>query len=308
MKILLYYKFVEVLNPQKERDEHFALCASLGLKGRILIAPEGINGTVCGTNEACDAYMSAVAVHPLFAGTEFKQEYADGPVFHKLHVRVKPELVNFGVAGAPKPWQRTGRYIEPNEMHSLLKNTPENVVFLDGRSLFEYEVGRFKGALPLEIQYFRETPKLAAQLEKFKDKTVVTYCTGGIRCEKLTGWLMDLGFEDVAQLRGGIVRYGQETGGEFFEGTCFVFDERLVSPVNRVNPTVVGKCKICAAPTEKYVNCANAACNDLFLICPECIKKYEGACSESCYQSPKRRTWNGAGMYLRGVDSKKYVR
>ena len=307
MKILLYYKFVEVRDVVRERDEHHALCASLGLKGRIIIAPEGFNGTVCGTDEACEAYMSAIAAHPLFAGTEFKIEYADRPSFHKLHVRVKPELVNFGVPNAPKPWERTGRYIEPEEMRRLLENTPENVVFLDGRSLFEYEVGRFRGALPLDIQYFRDTPKLAAELEKHKDKTVVTYCTGGIRCEKLTGWLMDLGFQDVAQLRGGIVRYGQETGGEFFEGTCFVFDERLVSPVNRVHPSVVGRCKICKASTEKYVNCANADCNDLFLICTDCIDKYEGACSEACHQSPKRRAWNGTGMYLRGVDSKRYV-
>jgi UPF0176 protein len=122
-------------------------------------------------------------------------------------------------------------------MRRLLENTPENLVFLDGRSLFEYEVGHFRGAVPLPIHYFRDTPAVVEALMPYKDKTVVTYCTGGIRCEKLTGWLMDLGFKDVAQLHGGIIRYGLETGGEFFEGSCFVFDERLVTPVNRVNPS-----------------------------------------------------------------------
>jgi UPF0176 protein len=155
MKVLLYYKFVEVPDVARERNDHYALCASLGLKGRILIAPEGVNGTVCGTDAACEAYISAMAAHPLFAETEFKIEHSDRPAFHKLHVRVKAELVNFGVANAPRPWERTGRYIEPEEMRRLLENTPENVVFLDGRSLFEFEVGRFKGALPLRIRYFR---------------------------------------------------------------------------------------------------------------------------------------------------------
>ena len=158
----------------------------------------------------------------------------------------------------------------------------------------------------LDIDNFRELPEKLSELEDWKDKTIYTYCTGGIKCEKVSALMKMEGFEKVYQLHGGIVRYGKEAGGENFEGSCYVFDQRVVVPVNNVNPSVIGECDLCANPTEKMINCANPECNTHFLICGECAKKLEGCCSEECMENPRRREYDGVGYYLRGVNSKLY--
>jgi UPF0176 protein len=302
-QVLLYYKFVAIPEPMAYRDEHFQICENLGLKGRILIASEGINGTVSGTVEATNAYMEYMENHPYFAGTEFKIDAYHTHAFHKLHVRYKKELVNLGAPfippGAP--------YIEPEEMLNILENEPEDAVIIDTRSEYEYKVGRFKNAIGFNIQHFRDINAYLDEFEKYKDKKIITYCTGGIRCEKLTPLLLRRGFKNIYQLHGGIIRYGKETGGKYFEGQCYVFDDRVVIPINVVNPTTIGRCQVCQAPTETFINCANADCNKHFLLCFSCQQKLQGCCSEICMQSPKRRVWDGKGMYWRGVNSKNYV-
>jgi UPF0176 protein len=178
---------------------------------------------------------------------------------------------------------------------------------LDARSNYETEVGRFKNAISLDIENFRELPDKLSELAQYKDKKIYTYCTGGIKCEKVSRLLMREGFEQVYQLHGGIIRYGHEAGGENFEGSCYVFDQRLVVPVNSVNPDLLGHCKLCEASTEKYINCANPECNTHFLICEDCATQLEGCCSEECKRHPRRRQWDGRGYYLRGLNSKLYV-
>jgi len=307
LRVLLYYQFAPIADPQQFRAEHEALCRSLGLLGRILVATEGLNGSVCGSPQATDAYQQAVRALPGFESIEFKTEEVDRQAFHKLNVRVKPELVHMGwpqqfdvrAEGAP--------YIEPEEMRDLLRNTPDDVVIIDTRSYYEYRVGRFKGAIALEIDTFRELPDRLRDLEHLKDKTVITYCTGGIRCEKLTPLMRRQGFEKIYQLHGGILRYAAEVGGENFEGRCYVFDERVLTPVNHVNPTVVGQCDVCQSPTEHMVNCANALCNKQILLCDKCAEELEGTCSTACHQSPRRRVYDGSGLYIRGRNSKVYA-
>jgi UPF0176 protein len=306
-EVLLYYKFVELSDPQAVRDEHEQMCRNLGLKGRILIATEGINGTVSGERAATEAYRTWMSGHPFFHGIEFKVDEADAHAFLKLHVRVKRELVNLGLPDAPRNWEKTAPYIEPEEVRELLRNPSDDVVFLDTRSEYEFEVGKFRNAVGLNIRTFRELPQRLEELAHLKNKKIISYCTGGIRCEKITGYLMEQGFENIYQIHGGIIRYGKETGGEGFEGQCYVFDQRLTVPVNTVDPVVVGKCSRCGAPTEHLINCANADCNAHLLMCDDCLQQLEGCCSEPCTASPNRRAYDGRGYYLRGVNSKNYV-
>jgi UPF0176 protein len=306
-RVLLYYNFVKVEDPEAEREAQEQFCKEQGLLGRILISKEGINGTVSGPKEATEAYKAMMAKHPIFHATEWKEDIHDDHTFLKMHVRVKNEIVHFGVEEAD-PTEQKGKYIEPEEFREILKRSDEDedIVILDARSNYETAVGKFKNAVTLDIETFRELPEHIDELEQYKGKTIYTYFTGGIKCEKVSVWLEQNGFEDVYQLHGGIVRYGKEAGGEGFEGSCYVFDQRLVVPVNEVDPTVLGTCNVCNAPTERIINCANAACNEHILICDSCVEELEGCCSEECMTSPRRREFDGRGYYMRGVNSKNF--
>jgi len=307
-EVLLYYRYVKIEDPESARKEQADFCKKHELLGRILVASEGINGTVSGLAHQTKAYREWMAQHPLFKGIEFKIDQHPGHTFNKLHVRVKNEIVHLGLGNEDvDPTIKTGKYIEPDELRDLLRNGNQDVVLLDARSRYEYEVGKFPNALTLDIENFRELPQQLEAISGLKDKTIVTYCTGGIKCEKASALLLKEGFTNVFQLHGGIVRYGHEAEGENFEGSCYVFDQRVVVPVNRVNPTIIGKCFLCTAPTEKMINCANSVCNRHFLICENCASEMEGCCSEDCRMSDRRRAWDGTGYYLRGINSKNYL-
>jgi UPF0176 protein len=293
-------------NPERIRDEQEEFCLNHGLRGRILVAREGINGTVSGPKEAIQAYLDWMGQHAILGGTEFKIEGSEGHTFLKLHVRVKEEIVHLGAGDLNIP-QHPDNYIEPQEFREILANNPEDYIIFDARSKYETNVGRFKTAIDLDLDNFRDLPEKLKELEAYKDKPIITYCTGGIKCEKVSALMRDHGFDNVRQLHGGIIRYAAEAEGENFEGSCYVFDQRVVVPVNKVNPTVVGKCKLCEGPTETMVNCANPDCNDHFLICENCAEEMEGTCSETCKASPRRRAFDGRGYYLRGVNSKLFV-
>lgn len=305
-QVLLYYNFVSVPDPEAVRAEMEEFCIGNRLKGRILIAKEGLNGTVSGLATDTIAYMDWLGQHPVFHSTEFKIDPSEHHTFLKLHVRVKEEIVNFGV-GDLNPNSPLDNYIEPDEFRRALKSENEDIIFLDARSNYEHKVGKFKGALTLDIDNFRELPGAIEELEHLKDKKIYTYCTGGIKCEKVSRYMIEQGFENVFQLHGGIVRYGHEAEGEDFEGSCYVFDQRVVVPVNTSNPTTIGECHLCSGKTDVMVNCANSDCNLHFLICETCAQEKEGCCSNSCMTSPKRRVYDGKGYYLRGVNSKLYT-
>lgn len=306
LRVLLYYNFIPVPDPEAVRVEMEEFCLANNLLGRILIAKEGLNGTVSGLKADTDAYMEWIGAHPIFKDTEFKIDAAAEHAFLKLHVRVKQEVVHLGVAELD-PTTELDNYVEPEEFLEVLKNGGENVVVLDARSNYEHRVGKFKNALTLDIDNFRELPAALDELEDLKDKTIYTYCTGGIKCEKVSRLMLEKGFKDVYQLHGGIIRYGHEMNGEDFEGSCYVFDQRVVVPVNTVNPEVIGTCGVCEGGTEQMINCANPDCNQHFLICEVCAEKMEGCCSTECMSHPRRRAWDGKGYYLRGVNSKLYA-
>ncbi len=178
----------------------------------------------------------------------------------------------------------------------MLKNDPD-VVLVDMRSNYEHELGKFKGAYTFDMENLRDLPNHVQEIEHLKDKKVITYCTGGIKCEKASAYLLEKGFTNVYQLHGGIIKYGLEEGGEDFDGSCYVFDNRVATPVNTVNPEVISKCHVCQETSDHMVNCANPECNEHLAICPTCLKEMEGACSQACKEHPRKRPYNEKGYY-----------
>jgi UPF0176 protein len=283
-RVLLYYKYVTIEDYEEFAKEHLAFCKELGLKGRILVAKEGINGTVSGTVEQTEAYMNMMHAHPLFKGMVFKIDESEGHAFKKIFVRPRPELVTFRLEDDINPNDLTGKRLKPKEFYEALQQ--EDVIVLDGRNDYEYDVGHFRNALRPPVESFREFPEwIRNNLSEFKDKKVITYCTGGIRCEKLSGFLLREGFQDVSQLDGGIATYSKdpEVKGKLFDGKMYVFDERITVRVNQTEEeTVVGKCLHCGTRSEKYINCTYDFCHNHHIVCDVCEESHGGYCSEAC--------------------------
>lgn len=296
---LLYYKYTRIPDAEDFARQHLDFCNRLGIVGRIIVADEGLNGTVSGTIVQCKKYMDYVKSNPLFEGIDFKIDEVDVPSFERLYVRFKPEIVHSSLRGIKNidPNEITGIHLKPHEVDKMIEQ--EDVVFVDVRSNYESNVGHFKNALKLDIDNFRDFPEQLKELEHLKDKKVVTYCTGGIKCEKASGFLLKNGFKNVYQVDGGIVKYAKETGGKNFEGKLYVFDNRVVVDVNSVSPTIISTCKICGKPSARMVNCAKAECNEHFVLCEDCGWNMEGCCSEACKKDPGKRQYDGTGYYQR---------
>jgi len=299
-RLLLYYCYTHIDDTEQFRDEHHLFCLENNLLGRIIIASEGLNGTVSGLKEDCERYMNYVKSDPRFDKLEFKVEEHETHGFEKLHVRVKSEIVHSGFKHID-PNQRTGKHLEPSEFKSMKDN--DDVVILDCRSDYEFKLGKFKNAVTMDINNFRDIPEHIDELkEKYKDKKILTYCTGGIKCEKASAYLLEQGFENVYQLHGGIIKYGIESGGEDFEGKCYVFDNRIGAEVNTINPTVVSECYVCHTKSDRMINCANPECNVHVAVCEKCGWEYDGACSNECKAHPKKREYDGTGYYQKNTN------
>lgn len=286
-QVLLYYNFVTIDDPEQFAADHLEMCNEIGLKGRILVAENGVNGTVSGTIEQTKAYMDQMHADPMFEDTVFKIDEHDEHAFSKMHVRAREELVTLRLDDATDPRDLTAQYLEPTEFYEAMQD--ENTVILDTRNDYEYDVGHFRGAIRPDIKTFRELPQWVQENEHlFKDKKVLTYCTGGVRCEVFTGWFMNEGF-DVAQLEGGIVSYGQdpEVQGKLWDGMCYVFDNRLTIPINQTDHVVIGRDYFDDEPCERYVNCANPECNKQILCSEKNEHKYLRGCTDECRKSPR---------------------
>ena len=289
-RVLLYYYYTDIADPDGLSREHLRICKDMNLKGRILIANEGINGTVSGTAEDTDKYRQYMENHPLFKGLTFKVDEADGHAFKKMHVRPRPELVNLSLEDDINPHEITGDYLSPAEFYEEMQR--EDTVVLDVRNTYEYDVGHFRGAIRPEVDTFRDTPEWVREnRELFEGKKVLTYCTGGIRCEKFSGWLKREGFEDVGQLHGGIASYGKDpvAKGQLWDGMMYVFDERLTVPVNQVEHNIVGRDHYDGTPCERYINCANPECNAQIIASEENEEYHLGGCSLECAEHSRNR-------------------
>lgn len=291
-EVLLYYKFRRIADPKAFRDEHHAACLALGLKGRVYVATEGLNGTLAGTPEKTLAYKTYLSAIPGFEDTAFKSDRHDRVPFEKLKIKVRPTIVNLGLTPAEDvdPAEATGKRLSPALWRRTLESG-ENFTLLDVRNNYESAIGRFKGAHCPDLGGFTAFRDWLPELEKDKDKKILMYCTGGIRCEKFSSLLLSKGFTDVNQLDGGILNYAKEEGGAHFEGRCFVFDDRLVVDVSP-NPTPIAKCLHCDRPEDRYVNCANMTCNRLFVVCDACAEAHHATCGDACFAAPLRRPFD----------------
>ncbi|TFB21350.1 rhodanese-related sulfurtransferase [Filobacillus milosensis] len=287
-RVLLYYKYVHIDNPEELTNDHLKFCKDLGLKGRILIAEEGINGTVSGTIEQTDKYMEELRQDPRFEDMVFKIDEADGHAFKKMHVRHRPEIVSLRLEDDIDPNELTGNYLEPKEFKKLLQD--EDTIVLDARNDYEYDLGHFRGAIRPDIKTFKDLPEWVQEnKEMLEGKRILTYCTGGIRCEKFSGWLKKEGFEDVNQLHGGIATYAKdpEVQGELWDGKMYVFDERISVPVNQKEHVVVGRDYFTDEPCERYVNCANPECNKQIICSEENEHFFMRGCTHECRTSKR---------------------
>jgi UPF0176 protein len=289
-RVLLFYKYVTIDDPETFAAEHLQFCKDNDLKGRILVSSEGINGTVSGPKEVTDNYIAHMRADTRFSDIVFKIDEAEGHAFKKMHVRPRNEIVALDLEDDVNPKELTGKYLSPTEFRDALQS--DDTVVIDARNDYEYDLGHFRGAIRPNITRFRDLPDwIKENKEQFMDKKIVTYCTGGIRCEKFSGWLLKEGFEDVSQLKDGIATYGKdpETKGELWDGKMYVFDERISVEINQVDKTVVGKEWFDGTPCERYINCSNPECNRQILVSEENEERYLGACSHECAAHEKNR-------------------
>lgn len=280
--IILFYKYVPIEDPEQLRLDQVELCANLGMTGRTIVAHEGINGTFEGTEEAIATYISEMKKDPRFADVDFKTSPGTGNAFPKLKIKVRPEIVSTRLGDDDvDPNQLTGTHLSPEQMHDII-HSGEEYYIVDMRNDYEQEVGMFAGSLRSGMKNFRDLPNTAEQLAHLKDKKVITVCTGGIRCEKASGYLLKKGFKDVSQLHGGMHRYLEAYEGKDFDGRLYVFDGRVTMDEFK-NHKVIGRCGRCDVHTENYFNCGNVKCNKHFLCCTRCQENDDRAfCSDVC--------------------------
>jgi len=281
-KIILYYGFAPISDPEAVRLWQRTLCESLGLKGRILISKHGINGTLGGDMEALKRYTRATKEFPGFRKIDFKWSEGSGNDFPRLRVRVRDELVAFGAPEelevGPKGVIGGGQHLKPEEVNQLVEHRGDEVVFFDGRNAFEAKIGKFKNAVVPEVETTHDFVKEieSGKYDHLKNKPIVTYCTGGIRCEILSVAMKNRGFQEVYQIKGGIVRYGNKYGdNSHWEGSLFTFDDRLTIDFSN-DVKMIGTCKRCQAKTKSFRNCLNDDCHQLVLLCDECYANHKG--------------------------------
>jgi UPF0176 protein len=283
-KVILYYKFIPVADPEMTVRWQRELCARLQLKGRIIISPHGINGTLGGDVKNLRQYKSQMNASGVFRGIKYKWSDGDGQEFPKLSVKVRDELVAFkkpdeikvdakGVVGG-------GKHLKPEALHEMVEKNGSEVVFFDGRNAYEAAIGKFKNAVVPDTENTRDFVKEldSGKYDDIKNKKVVTYCTGGIRCEVLSVLMKNRGFKDVYQMDGGIVKYGEKYGDEgLWEGKLHIFDDRMVHEFSD-KAKDIGSCVHCSDETSNYENCGDVSCNRLVLICENCKDEQKSLC------------------------------
>ena len=294
-KLILYYQFSDISNPEEFCLEHKRLCQKLNLFGRVYVASEGINGTLAGPASDVEVYMERLRAVPGFAATEFKIDDLDHVPFVKLIVKVREEIVTLK-AGEYLDVHDGGRHLAPAEWKAVL-DSDEEVTLIDVRNDYESKVGHFEGAICPDERNFYDFPRWLDEAGLDKSKKVLMYCTGGIRCEKFSVLMKKKGFKDVNQLHGGIINYAKTVGDAHYRGKCFVFDDRLTVPVEKDQQKPLSTCEITGVPCDTYVNCANPDCNKLFICSEEGAQKYEGCCSPECQQSPRKRPFDPEHIY-----------
>lgn len=282
-KLTLFYKYVHIQYPKQILKWQTKICQDLGLKGRIILAHEGINATLAGTDQAIDTYIGLMNEHPLFGNIDFKNCQGDADYFPRLRIVIKNEIVYLGIDPATLTVAQGGKHLTPAQAHDLIKENSANLVILDTRNKYESRIGTFSNAVIPDIKHFREFPEyIEKNLEQFKDKKVLMFCTGGVRCERATAVLNVKGVaQEIYQIEGGIQRYTEQFPDGYFRGKNYVFDGRIGV---RINDDILSSCDLCPKPCDDYNNCLNASCNKHHISCSACRQTYKGTCSTQCME------------------------
>lgn len=285
--VILFYKYVSIKDPKELMDFIRGLATGLSLKGRVIIAAEGINATLEGQTGEVLRFAEIIKQDRRFRDIQIKTSLGNGSAFPKLSVKVREEIVGTKFSKDIDPRKKTGKYLRPEELHELYEKN-DDFVMVDMRNSYEYASGHFKNAVDPGLEASRDLPNMIEKLREYKPKKVVTYCTGGVRCEKMSAYLLAEGFENVYQLEGGIHSYMEKYPGKNFAGTLYTFDNRDTMHFGGERE-IVGRCKRCGEKTESYYNCANDECHLHFLACEKCVsdKKYV-FCSSACETAPSR--------------------
>ena len=279
-----FYKYFQIDEPLMFRNELYLKFVEIDVFGRVYIASEGINGQISVPQNKKDAFKEILYnAHPALNGIRLNEALDnDGKSFWVLRMRVRNKIVADGIDDLSFNPSNTGKYLSAKDYNKLSEQA--NTIVVDMRNSYEYEVGHFKNAIEVPAQTFREQLPMAVEMLKdYKDKNIVMYCTGGIRCEKASAYMLHNGFNNVYHIEGGIIEYVRKARQEKlpvkFIGKNFVFDERLGE---RVTDEIIAKCHQCGKPSDRHTNCANQECHDLVIQCEKCAEEFIGCCSEQC--------------------------
>jgi UPF0176 protein len=293
-EILLYYKYAAIRNPSKFAEEQREFCARHNLTGRIIVAKEGINGTIEGLTKDTRAYRRFLNSKPGFKTVHWKISTGTGAAFPRLSVKVRDEIVSLSLKKTKQtdidPRKVTGMHLAPEKLKQWF-DTGEDFTIIDMRNDYEHRVGNFEGSILPPLRNFRDLPKVMSKLKKYARKKVLTVCTGGVRCEKASGFLIKKGFKDVYQLDGGIVSFMEKYPSEHFKGALYVFDQRKTMAFDPrqkdIKREVIGICSKCEIKTENYADCIYPNCRNQMLCCENCLDK--AFCSKKCERLVKTK-------------------
>ena len=279
--ILLYYKYVDIEDPEYVACWQRALATPLDLRGRIIVAKEGINGTVGGSIAAIEAYKKAMKAHPLFSTIDFKESSGEAEHFPRLRILVKKEIVSLGISPQEVSAHAAAPLLTPAEVHAKMVTPSSDLLVFDIRNNYETRIGTFDNALTAEISTFRQLPSfIDNNVALFQNKEIVMACTGGVRCERASAYLASKGTaKQVYQLAGGIHRYLEQYPSGFFRGKNFVFDGRVALGTS---DEIIANCLTCKCPCDTYSRCVNMCCNQLLIMCDACKKTALVTCSVQC--------------------------
>lgn len=290
--IILFYNYTYISDPGQLMRDQRELCERLNIKGRTIVAHEGINGTYEGKTEDIDKFWKEFTSDSRFANTHLKRSSGNGNAFPKLSIKVRVEIVSLNLGDEDfSPNDTTATHLSPEKLHEWIQNGEEFEI-VDMRNDYEHRIGRFKGSHLPKMKNFRDLPEAMDKLEPIKNKKVLTVCTGGIRCEKASGYLIKKGFGDVYQLDGGIVSYMEKYPNQDFEGKLFVFDKRLSMgfETDSSDHKVISNCDKCDSVSDNYRDCGFPQCHSLFICCTICLEDSgEAFCSNECKAKATKR-------------------
>ncbi|HEY2811476.1 MAG TPA: rhodanese-related sulfurtransferase [Rhabdochlamydiaceae bacterium] len=290
--ILAYYLFTEIKDPASEVARHLEFIRQRDVNCRVYISEEGINGQMSAAAHDAQAYCQWLMSDPRFKDIAFKVQTHGEHVFPRATVKYRKQLV---ALDEKVDLALAGEKLSPDRWSAMLQQRDEKTLLLDVRNDYEWEIGHFEGAELPKLDAFREFRTYAQRLKEERDPketNVMMYCTGGIRCELYSALLKKEGFENVFQLEGGVINYGQKEGTKHWKGKLFVFDDRLAVPISEEGSSeVISRCLHCDQNTDVYYNCSNMDCNALFLCCPQCARAFAGCCCKECQSAPRIRSY-----------------